>query len=157
MMDGFTGWWELRAPREKRLLRVLGAVIAALLLWYGGVMPLRALSESAEARHREARIHLEETRAAASVFARGKELGWETADLRGTLESSAADLSLPLDIGAETQGMVTVAGEGLDPASLFSWMAGLSEQHGIAVFDFTAQRDGEGQLDFEAAFVRVLP
>jgi len=157
MTESLKDWWRGRAPREKLLLRVLGALMATLLLWYGAVMPLGALSEGAEARHREALSRLEETRAAASVFLRGRELGWETGDLRGTLETSAADFSLLLDIAAESQGMVTVAGESLDPAAVFSWMAALSEQHGVAVVDFTALRDGEGRLDIEAAFVRVLP
>ncbi|MCW3835747.1 type II secretion system protein M [Sphingomonas canadensis] len=43
----FAAWWAERSPRERVMLGVLGAILLALLLWFGAVRPV--LSARAQA------------------------------------------------------------------------------------------------------------
>ena len=51
-------WWQQRAPRERWMLGLMTAAIAAFVLWYGVMLPVRQAADAAQLRHGRATLAL---------------------------------------------------------------------------------------------------
>ncbi|MEY4879213.1 MAG: type secretion system protein [Pseudomonadota bacterium] len=159
LMNHLTQWWSARAPREQRLLQLLGVLLATLFFWYGVLTPLGGLARNADARYARAAHELQDIEQAASLFAREpRQAGPGAVPLAEIVSSAAAETFLLLgNTRAETENQVTIEAHPADPARLFSWIKQLQESHGVVVTNFTATRDSEGLLDTEIVLTRSAP
>ena len=49
-------WWRQREPRERWMLGVMVAAVAAFVLWYGVMVPLHTAADAAHQRHARAAL-----------------------------------------------------------------------------------------------------
>lgn len=147
--------WRARAPRERVMLAVMFSATAAFLYWYGGVVPLRKLAASAEARyHREAEslVALRHTLAAIRAAREATpEPPAGTAYAAAILASApAAGVSISRQ-SAHGDGGLAVGIDAVDAPALFAWLEALRSNHGIAP-DMLDVGRRDGRLHAELAF-----
>lgn len=156
MWSGSRSWWQQREPRERAMLALMCAAIAAFVLWYGVFLPLRHARDTAQARH---------ARAAADLAQVQAELA-EVADLRERLPAPPADaqaLRQAVLASAERAGLEVGRGredgpdgfgiesEAATPVQLFAWLDDLRLHHGLAPAVLSVARNQDG-LRVQARF-----
>ena len=153
-MTEIRAWWAVRSLREKRLLLVMLALLAAAIVWFGLLRPLSDALSDARRRQADAAVLLGETEARASA----------ARSLSGIGSTGAATVSGPLDADIRTRadqaGFVLGSVNLLDaarvrvtiaqarPAALFAWIAGL-EQAGLLVEALNATDNGDRTVAVE--------
>lgn len=137
------------------MLAVMFATIAAFLYWYGGVVPLRKLAASAEARYdREAEslMALRDTLAAirASREATPRPPAGEGYSTAILASAPAAGVSVSRQ-RAHGDGGLAVGVDAVDAPALFAWLEALRSTHGITPDTLDVGRR-DGRLHAELAF-----
>lgn len=147
-------WWQGRTPRERILLLLLGAIVAAVLLWLAVLRPLGEARENAAQRRRIAEASLPSIRSdAAEVEALQKQrrtLPRSTSPMQA-VSSSAAAAGFALRTIEEQPGGVRVVIDAARPQALFGWIAGL-ERQGILAASLTATPNGDRSLAADLTF-----
>lgn len=159
MMREWQNWWLARAPRERALLAVLGALVAGILLWLGVWRPLsNGLSEGwlrqGEAVDRAAAI---DARLAALQRAPAERRGAD-APLSQRLTQSASEAGLTLDRATAqgTDGMaITIAAA--RSGALLGWLARLEAQGVIVETVSMAPGATAGSLSVQAVLREARP
>lgn len=160
MMDAVKTMWGERSPREQRMLGVMFALLAVVVLWLGVLYPLAAAQRSArealiEATDRNAamraKVKLLKTlpRGAAAVG------GSATVGIDQLVSQSAGEAGLTLE-RAEAQGgaRIEIAMASVRPVALFSWLAALEAQ-GVRVETMSARPSPTaGSVSVQAVLVR---
>lgn len=149
-------WWQGREPRERAMLAVMAAMIAAFAWWYGLLWPLRALRDSAEARYDRAAAALQAVEAEALAY--GSNAGAPRRPpptgeaLQRLLLEGARDAGIaPSRQRTAADGSVVLEFDHVPAPALFGWLGGLAEAQGLAPSSLRVQR-ADGQLRAEAGF-----
>lgn len=149
-------WWQAREPRERRMVAVMLAALAAFVLWYGMIAPLRQARDDARARHAEAVAAVQEIeRALASIEASTARLPPAPAGdaFAATVVDSAGAAGVAIsrqDEGGD--GVLVVAVDAVAAPALFGWIDALRREHGIAPLALQVDKRG-GRLRAELRFV----
>lgn len=153
MTENWLAWWSARSPREQRLLAVMGALIALILVWLLVVRPLAGALDAAKARHAAAVAALAEARAR-SPAARHAGPDRAAAPVAARLRQSAAEAGFAAArIENAGPGQVSFAIDAARPPALFAWIAAI-ERSGIRVETLQARRNPDRTLRAEARFGR---
>jgi len=149
--DAVIAWWVGRTDRERWMLLGLGALLGALLFWYGLLQPLERLAERAEARHARA--------AAVRAEVGGLRTAIDEAQMHGA--DAAGDVEPAARASAETAGVafarsqagddaVELWTEPTDAPALFGWLAALHAQ-GIGIRALEVHRADDGRVEARIA------
>lgn len=146
-------WWAGRTDRERWLLGGLGAVMAALVAWYGVWTPLQAWSRDAQDRLALAASGVAEAEAAAQEISRFRQMrGGRTGPAAAAVSRSAATAGLVLAKNEPApDGGLTVWIEAAPPKVLFAWLASVRSDLGLGVRSLETQA-GEGGVQARIAF-----
>lgn len=154
-------WWHGLAPRERAMVAIMLALLAAFAWWYGLLGPLRALRDGAEARYDRAAATLQSvevdlgalatTGATSAAPAQGLEA------LQRRILDSARDAGLaPSRQRTAADGTFSVEFDRVASPALFAWLGTLADTHGIAPATLHIER-ADGQLHAEAGFAEAAP
>lgn len=145
-------WWAERSPREQIMLRVLGGILALVLVWLLVLRPLGPAREAAETRHAKAIDTLAEAHA-------------QAASLRLLRKNPPPPLAAPVaefvrtaanETGFQLSRADPIGGDGViisivsaKPAAFFDWTASL-ERRGIFVEQLTVRTNADATIGIDA-------
>lgn len=145
--------WAARSPRERVLLAVMCALIAALVLWYGLASPLLRGAEDARREREAAAERLARVEAGATLVRRlaASAPTRPAAEVEMLVVDSAAQSGLRVDRRRTESDGVTVWLDAATAPALFAWMDGLQTRQ-VAVRSFAASRGASGTVQAEVRF-----
>ena len=148
-------WWQAREPRERAMLAVMAALLAAFAWWYGLLWPLRALRDDAAARHDRAAAALHAVGAGlealpAAAAAPAPAAGPEALQHRVLASVREAGLA-PSRQRTAADGAFILEFERVESPALFAWLGRLALDEGLAPSTLRAER-ADGRLRAEAGF-----
>ena len=153
MSESWRRWWSARNEREQRLLLVMFALLAALLIWLLVVRPLAGALDSAKARHAAAvdAVGIARARAAAAApAADGARVPPGPLDAfvrRAATEAGFAEAR----VTAPGPGRAAVAIAAARPPAFFAWVRQLEAQ-GLVVDTLSARANPDRTLAVEVGF-----
>lgn len=154
-MNRLLEWWHARNPRERILLAVMAAAIAAFAIAYGVVLPLRDAREAARERHARALALYAEVESEARALAalrRGRPAPPRGAAYAGAIVDAAGAAGVAIarqDAGAE--GRLVVGIDATSSAALLGWLDALRQRHGIVPESLRVEKS-DGRLRAEVVF-----
>lgn len=149
------GWWHARAPRERWMLAVMCAAIAAFVAWYALLAPLQALRQRAADRHAAAVMDMAEIERGLEAIAAAEANGAARvppAALHQLVTDSAGAAGINFDrreVAADGGLEITV--DAVAAATLFNWLDGLRLEHAVAPMAVDVERR-EGRLRAQLRF-----
>lgn len=143
--------WNGRTARERLMLGGLGAVLAALLFWYGAYAPLTRLAQSAEDRRLAATQELVQVKAYAAA-SRPRAAAGDAGALSQAARTLAGETGVTLLREEAQAGALAVWTEPVQAKALFAWLARLSAG-GVGVRQFEAHQGEGGQIDARVVLV----
>lgn len=148
------GWWQTRAPRERLMLGMMAAAIAAFAVWLGVLRPLQAWTDATRERHARAAADLDNVEAAVGdIHAVENERRAPPAgdEFRRAILDAAAAARVPV-ARQRTDGPTLVVGiDAVTAPALFSWLDRLRTAHGLAPASLEIDKRN-GALRVEVAF-----
>ncbi len=149
-------WWRQREPRERWMLGVMVAAVAAFVLWYGVMVPLHAAADAAHQRHARAALALVEAELQRTQLQaldqRDVAPPADAAALKRAVLALASTAGLAVsrerDEGADGFG---IEADAATPHQLFAWLDALRQQHGLAPSALSVARSA-GELRVQARF-----
>ncbi|CAG2084849.1 type II secretion system protein M [Xanthomonas euroxanthea] len=150
-----TQWWQARAPRERLMLGVMCAALAAFVGWYALYTPLRHWHAQAQARYAVAAQLVLDASAQASAKEPATAPG--TAALAERIASSARDAGVSITSQQRNAaGGVDVQIDTVSAVTLFGWLERLRQAHGLVPTQLRIVRD-QGQLRVRCGFAEPAP
>lgn len=151
MIEQARGWWTGRSPRERVMLSMMGALIAALALRFLVVAP--ALSWRAEAAERRAEANAQRARIEAGLARmQGSSNSTMTvSDMEQVAGQTATAASLNVAFAPEDGGLgftVTQATTG----ALFGWLAQMQAEHGMTPRTLVVSENADATLSAQGVF-----
>ncbi len=150
-MSGLSDWWATRSTREQRLLGVMIALIALVLVWLLVIRPLGDALDGAKQRHNAAVLALAEARTRTNPGGM-RATGTAPLPLDALVGRTAADAGFTaarVSGGGPTMARLTLAAA--RPQALFGWIARLEAQ-GVTVERLQARANPDRTVAVEAAF-----
>src|SRR5690606_34522864 len=137
----FRAWWQGRAPRERAMLALMAAMLAAFAWWYGLLWPLRVLRDDAGAHYDRAALALQAAGAPRGGVARQRDL----------LERARAAGLVPSRQRTAADGTFVLEFERIPAPALFGWLGGLADRDALAPASLRVER-ADGHLRAEVGF-----
>ena len=159
MTAAFLNWWNGRSAREQRLLAVMFALLAAVVVWLGIVRPIAAARDAAETRHARAVVALGQVRELGGRIAAARSRGAVTINepLAAYLGRSAGDSGLPVkrleSEGADGASLTILA---VRPTAVFGWIQRVEVRDGVIVERLSATRNPDTTIAVQATFRRPV-
>ncbi|MCC4633810.1 type II secretion system protein GspM [Xanthomonas dyei] len=143
-------WWQTRAPRERLMLSVMVAAIAAFIGWYALLVPLRHWRSSAQARYDHA--------AQALLMARASQPGATVAAIPlARIAQSARDATITITRQQRSStGTLALQIDTVTSPVLFAWLEQLRQRHGLTPSTLDISRR-DGQLQVRCTFAGIAP
>ena len=153
-------WWRGRNGRERLMLAVMLASLAAFALWFGVLWPARALRDSAQDRYDRAVSQLRETQASAGRIA-SLQQALPTRSQAEPASRTILDSAASAGIGVSRQRQdvndrFVVEIDSATPQALFAWLETLRRERGLAPQALKVERLGAG-VRAELAFSSATP
>jgi general secretion pathway protein M len=155
MIAGLASWFRGRTLRERRLILVMLALAALLLVWLLVVRPLGDALSAARERHGAAVAALAEARTRADAIGRLEKappmpLDSPVASLVGRAAAEAGFRLSRLDPDGDRA--VAVAMEAARPQAFFAWVSEMEAGRGLVVERLTATSNSDRTLAVEVVF-----
>lgn len=151
VLDTARQWWAGRSLREQRLLMIMGALIAGIVLWFGVITPSLNWRADAAERRAEAEADLALIEAGTARIAGGaSSMGVDQVQTAARRAADAGGVNAvfnPLDDG------VGFSVNGASTATLFGWLAALHSEHGIEARVLTVSENADATLNAEGLLV----
>lgn len=152
MTERFRLWWAERAPRERRLLIVMFALLALVIGWLLIVRPLGNALEDARLRHDAAVEALANAKAQAVLAGRAPVSATPPLPIDSLLARTAADSGFAnARITTQSPQQASVIIDAGRPQALFGWVGQLEGQ-GVVVDSLRARVNQDRTIYVEAAF-----
>lgn len=160
-MKRLRAWWHSRNDRERLMLAVMAAALAAFFYWFGLWRPLERWRDAGQSRYlRAAAAHIE-TEALLAGNGAGTVAGRLGAAYLQTIRDSAARAGIEIARhGHDPATGPSVAAVNVTPATLWAWLDSLRGEHGLVPRTLHLERrDGgiEVQLQFPPAHAGERP
>ncbi len=151
MTDNLRDWWTGRTPRQRILLMVLAALVAAMIAWLGIWRPVNSFLDTARTAQGEALDRLSRTQAMVAEAKRvGKGEAGAALDVGAVINQSAIEAGFTLAKNEQRQpGAFAIAISAAKSRALFIWLGGL-ERQGIVAQSATIRANGDGTVSFDA-------
>ncbi len=157
LTDQLYPWWEGRTPREQRMLGLMMALLAAVLVWLAVVRPVLAWREAAAADRAGAEADLARVQAGLRLTAPAAAArpvidveGFEPLVLR-----TAAAAGLEVTTGMDASGGLGFRIPAAASPALFGWLSALERDHGLAVVSLGVVENADATLQVEGALSRL--
>ena len=148
-LQGMPVWWQSRAPRERVMVAVMVAAIAAFIGWYALLVPLRHWRSGAQARYDHA--------AEALLMARASHGGTVAAIPLARITQSARDATITITRQQRSPtGTLAVQIDTVTSPVLFAWLEQLRQRHGLTPSALEITRR-DGQLQVRCTFSGIAP
>lgn len=152
-------WWQQREPRERTMLTVMCAAIAAFAWWYGAFVPLRHLRNDAREHHAMAAMQMArmkiELAHLAELQGRLPPRPTNLTDVRKSVIESAKLAGMPITRDRDAApGVLELESDSVSPKALFAWLDALRLRHGLAPSMLSVAKNGD-QLRMQASFRAV--
>ncbi|NYZ63902.1 type II secretion system protein GspM [Luteimonas deserti] len=151
-------WWRQREPRERRMLGLMVLALAAFVLWYAVLVPLRQARASAQVRYERAALALVQTELQLAQLRTldQRELAppEDAAALKQTVMAAAQATGLAVSRERERDqdsGGFGIEVDAASPQQLFAWLDALRQAHGLAPSTLSVAKR-EGMLRVQAEF-----
>lgn len=148
-------WWRGREPRERAMLAVMAALLAAFAWWYGLLWPLRAVRDAAATRHDHAALALQALRTDVAALAADGAVppaAMTGEALQRRVLDSLRDAGLaPGRQRMAADGAFLLGFERVPSPALFSWLGGLADEGGLAPSTLRVER-ADGGLRADVGF-----
>lgn len=152
----FPVWWESRTPRERVLLSIMAALIAAFGFWFGVITPVRQAEIAAQEQHARAVERLMAVSASAQevvTLEAARNDGPAGQPLTQAVVQTALANGVPLTRHTlDPSGGLAVAVDAADPASAFRWIASLQRDHAVSVSTLVMARNPDRTLRLQIKF-----
>jgi len=147
-------WWTQRNARERSMLALMLAAIAAFALWYGMLSPTRAVREAAQQRYDLALDDLRTVQASVDTLqGMGPTRPQQAQALATAIEARAVESGVALSRQRrDSAGQLVVELDGVTAPVLFAWLQALQSGDGIEASSVRAERAG-ARLRAEVTFV----
>jgi len=157
--DALQSWWQLREPRERTMLLVMLAALAAFALWLGMFLLQRAAA-NARAHHDRAAAVLAEVESAAQAITvlQERRPAPPAADaFAGVVLAAAATGEVSVSRRrTDDAGVLTLGIDAVTAPVLMAWLDDLHRQHGLAPQALDIH-ERNGRLQVEVAFAPATP
>jgi general secretion pathway protein M len=152
-------WWQARDGRERRMLAVMCAALAAFAWWYGLVAPMQRMREAARSDYlqtvREVQAMAADLERIAALRGSGRRP--PTAEtLPRIVLSSATGAGLAISRQRGQDDGFEIGIDSAETAQVFGWLDALRQQHGIAPEMLEIERRN-GAVRVEARFRAPRP
>lgn len=141
-------WWRTRNTRERLMLAVMVASLAAFALWFGLLWPARALRDSSRDGYDRAVLQLREVQASAdwiSAIEQASPTGPQSRPASRILLDSAAAAGIGVSRQRQDGGdRFVVEIDSVPSQVLFTWLDALRREHGFAPQTLKVERVGAG-------------
>lgn len=147
--------WRARAPRERLLLTVLGAILLAMGYSLLVLIPAHSAAGAAKARFASAAVSLREVEAGVAQLSGTAPTPkrQQNGSLRSELVRSAEAIGLKVTrLQPDSDGAIAIWLEPAAPAAVFGWIGSLSREEGISVRRLTLSKSEAGQVQAQIAF-----
>ncbi len=153
LLTSSTAWWRLRNARERQMVLVMFAAVAAFVWWYGLLVPLQAWRTHSQGRYdRAASEWLEVRDTTATIRELGAGRPRDPATLAAEVLDSATDHGVAVNRQRHNaRGRFVVGIDAVDAPQLLGWLGSLQQDRRIAVAAAKVEkRDGRlsAELDF---------
>lgn len=151
VLDTARQWWAGRSLREQRLLMIMGALIAGIVLWFGVITPSLNWRADAAERRAEAEANLALIEAGtARIAGEASSMGADQVQAAARRAADAGGVNVvfnPLEDG------VGFSVNGASTATLFGWLAALHAEQGIEARILTVSENADATLNAEGLLV----
>lgn len=158
MIEAFKFWWNARSSRERVLLAVMAALVAAVVLWLGVYRPVeRSLRQAALSNVEAAERYADVERKVALLRQEdGGTAKTSPLPLEQLVSQSAGEVGFTLDrIQAQGPNHIAIAIASARSTALMGWIASLEEQ-GVTVERAVIGPSGAtGTVSAQISFKRV--
>ena len=154
MIEGIAAWWRERTVREQRLLTVMVALLALLVVWLLVIRPLSDALDAAKRRHAEAVTALAQARARAQTARRLQSGRTAPAPLpvENFIRQTAAEAGFAnARIVAQGPTRVSFAVDAARAPAFFGW-ARQMEQRELSIESLRARANSDRTLAVETVF-----
>lgn len=151
LLDSARTWWSGRSLREQRLLMLMGALTAGIVLWFGVITPSLGWRTDAAERRAEAEADLALIEAGTTRIA--GETSSMSADQVQAAARRAADAGGVNVVFNPLEDSVGFSINGASTAVLFGWLATLHAEHGIEARTLTVSENADATLNAEGLLV----
>lgn len=150
MLGPLAMWWSDRTVRERRMVGVMLAILAAVVVWLGIVRPLMAWRAAAAERAAVASTTLTDTRRALASLGRvqsARRLPAEGVEplIRRTAEAAGLEVVTVMS----ASGQMGFELSSVDSARLFNWLAVLEREHGLVICSLGVTENADATLNVE--------
>jgi general secretion pathway protein M len=148
------GWWDGRTARERRMLAVMLALVAAVLVWLLVVRPAWGWRAGAAERLAEAQAEKVEVAAGLRALAPASARPARPANAEGLeplVRRTAEAAGLTVDLGMDPDGGLGFRVSGARSAQVFGWLAVLEADHGVQVRSLGVVENADATLNVEGA------
>jgi general secretion pathway protein M len=152
MIEQIHAYWAERSEREQRLLGIMTALLAAVILWFAIIAPLKSARLDAQARLDQAILVSGQISARADALRRATRatvppLGSSLGVAVGSSATQAGFTPTRMDPQGDDRLMIAIA-SAKSPA-LFAWLDGL-EQRGIFAEKIAVRPNSDATVSCEA-------
>lgn len=147
------GWWNTRSERERRLLLVMLALLALVLIWFLVIRPLMDARAAADQRLNAAVTDLARARAETAMLSQvpaGASNAPVPLPVDGFLMQAGAEQGFTnLQVVADGASRATISMANARPQAFFGWIGQL-EARGLAVDSLSARANADQTIAVEA-------
>lgn len=157
MIETLKLWWQDRAPRERILLAIMGALAAGMILWLGVYRPVEnGLREAALANLDAAERYGEVARKVTLLKEAGTAApATSSLPVEQIIGTSAGEAGFTLErVQAQGADRVDVAIASARSTALMTWIAGLGEQGVLVERAMLRPSGGAGTVSAQITFKR---
>lgn len=156
LTDRLYPWWEGRTLREQRMLAVMAALLAAVLVWLAVLRPVLGWRDQAAADRAHAEADLARVQAGLRLIAPGAAARpvIEVEGFEPLVTRTAGAAGLDVTTGMDASGRLAFRIPAASTAALFGWMSALERDHGIVVVSLGVVENTDATLQVEGALSR---
>ena len=146
-------WWSGRTLRERRMLMVMIALLAATAVWLGVVRPVLAWREAAATRATTAALTLAEVRAAVASLGPVRSSAPPPAGgLEPLIQRTAAGAGLEVVTVMSESGQPGAQLSSVSSGPLFAWLTVLETDHRLSICSLGVTENADATLNVEVGF-----
>lgn len=152
LTGSFELWWSGRTPRERHMLIVMIALLAAVIVWLAVVQPVLAWRVAAAGRAEAAAATLAEVRTAVAALAPARPAGPPPAEgLEPLIRRTAATAGLEVVTVMSPTGQLGFQLSSVGSGGLFTWLSALETDHRLSICGLGVTENADATLNVEGA------
>ena len=149
LMAHINAWLDGRTPRERVMLIVCAALLAAVLVWLLVYRPLEAWRETAADR-RFAAVAEETAVTTALSGVRTQTSAAAAGDLNAVVQSTAGEAGVTPNLAMAANGDLGFTASSVSTAAAFAWLAAM-ERQGLTLTSLSVVENADSTVTIEGA------